>query len=259
MRDSLAASAIAHAVILIVGAIGFNWFEDDLDIYDSVEVEFVDSAELEREARAPKPKEKPEPRERPAPSREPVAEDAVPLPNTAPEPPERAEAQPVRRDVPNVKPRAKPRPPSRLNASRLKALLDKRQQEADERAASEDQKSSEDIKIHSSRSEFEVARIVAGVEQAIRSQIERCWSAPAGARSAETLIVRIRIYLRPDGSLARLPKILDDARMDADPSFRAAAEAARRAVQKCAPLDLPKDSYDVWRDVVLNFDPSRML
>lgn len=259
MRDSIVASALAHALILVVAAVGLNWFEDDVDIYDSVEVEFVDSEELERRARAPEPKAEPEQREKRAREPERVTEDEVALASEAPEPRERPKVRPVRRDVPNVQPRSKPRPPSRLNTSRLKALLDKRQQEADEQAASQPRKSSADIKVRSDRSEFEVARIVAGVDQAIRSQIERCWSAPAGARYAETLIVRIRIYLRPDGSLARLPEILDSARMDSDQSFRAAAEAARRAVQKCAPLDLPKDSYDVWRDVVLNFDPSRML
>ncbi len=257
MRDSITVSAVAHAVILIVAAVGTNWFDDDIEIYDSIEVEFVDAEELEREARAPEPKDEPEQREKRAPEPERVAEDEVALPNIAPKPRERPKAQPVRRNIPNIQPLTKPRPPSRLNTSRLKALLDKRQKDAQDQAAS--RKSSADIKVRSSRSEFEVARIVAGVDQAIRAQIERCWSAPAGARYAETLIVRIRIYLRPDGSLVKLPEILDSARMDSDPSFRAAAEAARRAVQKCAPLDLPKDSYDVWRDVVLNFDPSRML
>lgn len=136
--------------------------------------------------------------------------------------------------------------------SRLAALLDKRQDETKAEATP-------DTKINENRSLLDVARISAGVEQAIRSQIERCWRAPAGVSYAETLIVRIQVFLRPDGSLARLPKILDERRMEQDQLFRAAAEAARRAVQKCAPLDLPRENYDVWREFVLNFDPSKML
>jgi len=39
---------------------------------------------------------------------------------------------------------------------------------------------------------------------------------------------------------------------------RAAAEAARRAVARCAPYNLPADKYDAWADVIVNFDPSEM-
>ena len=39
---------------------------------------------------------------------------------------------------------------------------------------------------------------------------------------------------------------------------RAAAEAARRAVSRCAPYNLPADKYEAWADVIVNFDPSEM-
>lgn len=261
MRRELIVSAGIHVTILVVAVIGFDWFSDDplIDL-DVVEIEFVD--EIEEESQAPE--EEPAPAPEPEPVRQ--AEAPPPTPVAVPEPRERPKAEPepepkpAPRVIPNVTPRAKPRPPSRLNTSRLAALLDKRQEETEKETATDSSAEPRpDIKIKPNRSQMDVARITAGVEQAIRAQIERCWSAPAGASYAETLIVRIQIYLRPDGSLARLPKILDERRMQQDQFYRAAAEAARRAVQKCAPLDLPRENYDVWREVVLNFDPSRML
>ena len=46
--------------------------------------------------------------------------------------------------------------------------------------------------------------------------------------------------------------------MSRDPVFRAFAESAVRAVRACSPLKLPPESYQVWRNIIFNFDPSRM-
>ena len=253
MRRNFTVSAGIHAAILVVAVVGLDWFSDDslIDLA-AVEIEFVDT--IEEESRAP------EEQSMPVPEPESVRQVEAPALIAAPAPRERPKVDPARRVIPNVTPRAKPRPPSRLNITRLAALLDKRQEEIEaEETPNQGPEPRPGIEIKDNVSQLDVARILAGVEQAIRAQIERCWSAPAGASYAETLIVRIQIYLLPDGSLARLPKVLEEQRMVQDQFFRAAAEAARRAVQKCAPLDLPRESYDVWREVVLNFDPSRML
>lgn len=91
---------------------------------------------------------------------------------------------------------------------------------------------------------------------AIRRQIEACWSIPAGARSAENLVVAIRVWVNPDGRVARA-EILDRARMGADPFFRSAAESAMRAVlnPRCSPLRFPPRKYEEFKVMVLNFDP----
>jgi hypothetical protein len=39
---------------------------------------------------------------------------------------------------------------------------------------------------------------------------------------------------------------------------RAAADSARRAVMRAAPYNLPRDKYDTWSTVIVNFDPSEM-
>jgi hypothetical protein len=43
-----------------------------------------------------------------------------------------------------------------------------------------------------------------------------------------------------------------------DSFFRSAAENARRAILRCSPFTLPPNKYEVWRDLTLRFDPSRM-
>jgi colicin import membrane protein len=44
--------------------------------------------------------------------------------------------------------------------------------------------------------------------------------------------------------------------MNGDPIFRIFAESAMRAVRACSPLKLPPEQYQVWRNIIFNFDPT---
>jgi hypothetical protein len=94
--------------------------------------------------------------------------------------------------------------------------------------------------------------------RAIQRQMSRCWQVEPGARDAESLVVEIRVVLNPDATV-RDAQIIDFERMFNDTVVRSAAENARRAIFRCSPFDLPPGMYDVWRDLTLRFDPSRML
>jgi hypothetical protein len=74
------------------------------------------------------------------------------------------------------------------------------------------------------------------------------------------MTVEIRVTMNPDGTV-RDAQVQDNARMTADPFYRAMAESALRAVlnPRCQPFKLPKDRYDVWQTLALNFDPREML
>ena len=48
---------------------------------------------------------------------------------------------------------------------------------------------------------------------AIRFQIQQCWSVPAGARDAENLIIRIQFSLDREGRVLGQPRIVDQSRM----------------------------------------------
>ena len=91
--------------------------------------------------------------------------------------------------------------------------------------------------------------------EAIRLHFQGCWVPPRGLRNAQDLIVTIRFGLFPDGSLRTGPTIVEQSRLRSS-DFRAAAEAAQRAVQECTPLEhLPNLSYEQWRSIELAFDP----
>jgi hypothetical protein len=91
---------------------------------------------------------------------------------------------------------------------------------------------------------------------ALRGQIQKCWSVPAGAVGAEDLKVSIRFKLDPSGALEGSPQIIEGG--SGSTVQRAAAESARRAIQMCQPYNLPAEKYQAWADVLVHFDPSDM-
>ena len=96
--------------------------------------------------------------------------------------------------------------------------------------------------------------ILAGdLESALRAQIYECWRRPADA--SPSLIVNLQIELKPDGNLAKVPKLIrPSSKAGADGKLLVAIEDAMRAVQQCAPFSLPADRYTQWRVVNFDFD-----
>lgn len=100
-----------------------------------------------------------------------------------------------------------------------------------------------------------VSRADVAVERDIGAYLMRaiqvCWITPADTSG----VARVKISLNKDGSLAGPPKILSPV----TPSPDEVAEAAVRAIRRCAPfsgLASYADHYDLWRDVVLTFNPA---
>ena len=97
---------------------------------------------------------------------------------------------------------------------------------------------------------------------AIKQQIERCWLVPAaiGAKDVEKMVVQIRIKLNPDGRL-RESRITDRFRLETNATYKAVAESALRAIRnpRCSKFNLPLAKYEIWRDIVLQFNPGEMV
>jgi outer membrane biosynthesis protein TonB len=100
------------------------------------------------------------------------------------------------------------------------------------------------------------ARLMQSELDALRRQIARCWNPPVGAAQAHDLVVQIRMDLSPEGQLQRAPEVVNNS---VHPFFAAAADSALRAVHRCAPYSMPAEKYDVWKAIVVNFDPRDML
>ena len=97
-------------------------------------------------------------------------------------------------------------------------------------------------------------------EDALKAQIFGCWSIPLGLPYNENLLVRIKLKLKPDGTVTKT-EILDHARMNkpGQQFYKVLAQSALRAIQLCQPLRVPTTGYERWKNLQLNFDAREML
>ncbi len=96
---------------------------------------------------------------------------------------------------------------------------------------------------------------IAMIAQVIRSCVAAKWNVLSGGVSARETLVRIRLQFNPDGTLNKAPEIMNP---QGSSYFLAISESAVRAVQDCEPFNLPAPRYEVWRDIVINFQPKDM-
>lgn len=91
---------------------------------------------------------------------------------------------------------------------------------------------------------------------ALRARLTKLWNVQAGTERPEELIVDIRIRLTPDRRLAGPPEIVSHG---SSLRYRAAADAAMRAVLQAQPYDmLQPGTYEQWKDMIVTFDPRQM-
>ncbi len=92
----------------------------------------------------------------------------------------------------------------------------------------------------------------------IKRQFYDCWIVPAGAKNLKNLIVSIQLKLDESGTVIN-SKLINDKNIS-DPFFRAAAESAIRAVNhpECKKLKVPEKKYEIWKSLILDFNPSIM-
>ena len=231
----------------------------------------------------PEPVKQPEPKPTPTPATEvtpqpqpkqevkpdPVAEtiaaenpeaESVQLPNTAPSPaakPQPPQAQtaktPERKEAekPAKEAAAKPKSTEKsFNADEVAALLNK-----DKASGGGAKRSSEQASLGGEKTTGG-SKLSQSEMDALRGQVQRCWNIPAGALDGDTLKVSVKFKLDRSGALEGSPEIISGG--GSSGVERAAAEAARRAVSRCSPYNLPAEKYDAWADVIVNFDPSEM-
>jgi hypothetical protein len=149
----------------------------------------------------------------------------------------------------------RPADPATFDAGALEQLIDKSVKKAPQRAAD-----GREPAAKGRAPGLSDPRALATLEAAIRAQIAPCWNPPVGGADVKDMTVVLRIRLNRDGSVAAAPEFVSQTgATDANSAYaRAFVETARRAVLRCAPLDLPPDLYAEWREFELNFDP-RML
>ena len=156
--------------------------------------------------------------------------------------------------VETPKPEKKPEPPKaqpKFNASQIAALLDKREaQRQSVTGATLSNKPSLGLATANA------ATLSQNEMDALRARLRDCWTVPVGVAEARDLVVTVRILFNKDGSLAGDPTLMNHG---SHPAFQAAAESALRGVRRCAPYSfMPPLKYEVWKDVIVDFDPRDM-
>jgi colicin import membrane protein len=180
--------------------------------------------------------------------------DSVPSPAARPQPPQAQTAKaPERKEAEKPAKEQASRPKSEekeFNADEVAALLNK------EKAAGGGAKRSTQQAALGGKKTTSGEKLTQSEMDALKGQIQRCWNIPAGAMDGETLLVSVKFKLNPAGEVEGSPEVIDGG--GSTGVQRAAAEAARRAVVRCAPNTRPPEKYETWADVIVNFDPSEM-
>ena len=141
-----------------------------------------------------------------------------------------------------------------FDPSNIAALIDKSKVESAEVTDKTDKITQDQEK------NIDFAGLSLSEEDALKAQIFGCWSIPLGLPYDQNLLVRIKLQLKPDGSIIR-SEILDHARMNKPGQgfYKVLAESALRAIKLCQPLRVPSTGYERWKDLQLNFDAREML
>ena len=220
-----------------------------------------------KEAKAPPPEPKPEPKKEEPKKEEPPPPDpsemAALLKKTVDEPkkeeppkeePKKAEEKPKPVKKPEKKQEKKP---PKLDTAKLEqilnsdALLDKQNDEKTTNAADTmaDGTPTKGERNLQGKDQTLSATTIAAFVQKIRE----CWVIPPGAREGN-ITVKVRIQINPDGSIAGNPEVMNGP---GDFLFDTTARSTVAAILGCQNYDfLPQDQYDVWKDLVLNFNPN---
>jgi hypothetical protein len=210
----------------------------------------------------PKPKEKPAPpaESKPEPAPQPEKPEPVKLPEPEKEKPKQKE-KPKEKEKPeppepkkvDKKPKKRKKPENKDSLdSILKNLKEKARKSEQEEKPKEDGGSTSDSQQYDATKPLSLSQ-----RDRIIQEIQQKWNFPAGIKDDYTLKVRLIATFRPDGSLIQVK--LDPSqrsRFARESNFRAAAEAAERAIRKASPLEsAPRDNYASWKEMAITFDP----
>ena len=267
MNRSIIISSVFHLIIIVLTAMSLPFLsKKPIDLPPIVSVELIQITEKTNIPFAPKAKkiiEKVKEKEKKL-----VSEQAPPKkvkkkkPDSVPMPEDNIEkVKKIKDDKQNpekidneVKQVSEFEKEDLFDPNNIAALIDKSKEETAEAINKTDKVTQDQVKS------FENTGLTLSEEDALKAQIFGCWSIPLGLPYNENLLVRIKLELKPDGSVIK-SEILDHARMNRPGQgfYKVLAESALRAVKLCQPLRVPSTGYERWKELQLNFDAREML
>ncbi len=150
-----------------------------------------------------------------------------------------------------AKPKEKPKKKKeKFDVAKLEAFLNK----VDESKAPEQESETDSQPVQGETNlQGTDDQLSATIIEALVQRIRECWTVPPGAREAE-IVVKVQFGLKTDGSVIGVPVILNNS---SDPLFDATARSTVAAVLECQAYSfLPQEKYDLWKDLIINFNPN---
>ncbi|MBI1301998.1 MAG: hypothetical protein GC137_10155 [Alphaproteobacteria bacterium] len=281
MRWPAICSAILHVVMFALATFGIPYIASKPEPVEmAIAVELVDASDIPQSL--PKDDANDEP---PVPiQRKPLYSDSDTVPDLLsprkpdikvddiPEPPKKDEPLPEKAEIKMPpKPVNKPRPPEKPKPKQEETKEPEKVAEPEKdfnsllKSLTPDEvepspKLQAEAKESNNQEEGQSVAMTSGEIDDLNRGVQPCWNVNAGGRNAEDLIVTLRVFVNPDLRV-RDVQIIDQLRYSTDTHFKAAAEAARRALlnPNCSKLNLPPEKYEQWKVFRYVFDPSQML
>ena len=266
MIKNIAISSALHIFLVVITALTFPFIaKKPIDLPPLISIELIQITDKTNIPFAPKAKkiiEKVKEKEKlvseQAPPKQVKKEkpDAIPLPDQNQEivkKPEKDVQNPEKIDD-EVKQVSEFEKDELFDPNNIAALIDKSKEELAETTNKTDKIT------QSNQKNITTSALTLSEEDALKAQIFGCWSIPLGLPYNENLLVRIKLSLKPDGTVIN-SEILDHARMNKPGQgfYKVLAESALRAIRLCQPLRVPTTGYERWKDLQLNFDAREML
>lgn len=266
MIKNIAISSALHIFLVVITALTFPFIaKKPIDLPPLISIELIQITDKTNIPFAPKAKkiiEKVKEKEKlvseQAPPKQVKKEkpDAIPLPDQNQEivkKPEKDVQNPEKIDE-EVKQVSEFEKDELFDPNNIAALIDKSKEELAETTNKTDKIT------QSNQKNITSSALTLSEEDALKAQIFGCWSIPLGLPYNENLLVRIKLSLKPDGTVIN-SEILDHARMNKPGQgfYKVLAESALRAIRLCQPLRVPSTGYERWKDLQLNFDAREML
>ena len=266
MIKNIAISSALHIFLVVITALTFPFIaKKPIDLPPLISIELIQITDKTNIPFAPKAKkiiEKVKEKEKLVSEQAPPKQikkekpDAIPLPDQNQEivkKPEKDVQNPEKIDD-EVKQVSEFEKDELFDPNNIAALIDKSKEELAETTNKTDKITQSNQKNITTRA------LTLSEEDALKAQIFGCWSIPLGLPYNENLLVRIKLSLKPDGTVIN-SEILDHARMNKPGQgfYKVLAESALRAIRLCQPLRVPSTGYERWKDLQLNFDAREML
>ena len=266
MIKNVAISSALHIFLVVITAVTFPFIaKKPIDLPPLISIELIQITDKTNIPFAPKAKkiiEKVKEKEKlvseQAPPKQVKKEkpDAIPLPDQNQEivkKPEKDIQNPEKIDE-EIKQVSEFEKDELFDPNNIAALIDKSKEQSAETTNKTDKIT------QSNQKNIAASALTLSEEDALKAQIFGCWSIPLGLPYNENLLVRIKLSLKPDGTVIN-SEILDHARMNKPGQgfYKVLAESALRAIRLCQPLRVPSTGYERWKDLQLNFDAREML